>query len=315
MENEQFNLPDTAIEPTKMPIKKAFTIVGFALSLSIIALNIVSYIGVGLIYRYLPAVYNSDYFQFGASTIPLMLIAMPVFFGVMCLIPTVKTSYKEKLSIGMLAKITVIGYVVMIILNLVSSVLNMIISGATGLPATNPIEFIQDTGIWPVILFSVILSPIVEEIMFRYIIINKLRGYGSGVAIFTSAFAFGLYHGNLYQMLYAFAIGAVFAAVYYKTGKLIYPIILHILFNFIGGVLPLGMLSENPIYMVLCGIVLVAIMLIGFILGIITLCKIDYSKTKHYFMPRQYIKPFFLNYGMLFYIVLTLAVVMIFLLQ
>lgn len=186
MENEQFNLSDTAIEPTKMPIKKAFTIVGFALSLSIIALNLVSYVGVGLIYRYLPDVYNSDYFQFGASTIPLMLIAMPVFFGVMCLIPTVKTSYKEKLSIGMLAKITVIGYVVMIILNLVSSVLNMIISGATGLPATNPIEFIQDTGIWPVILFSVILSPIVEEIMFRYILINKLRGnFHLGICLWT----------------------------------------------------------------------------------------------------------------------------------
>ena len=54
----------------------------------------------------------------------------------------------------------------------------------------------------------------------------------------TSAALFMLMHGNVIQYPYAFAVGLVFAWIYYKTGSLLSTILLHAAVNFIGGVLP-----------------------------------------------------------------------------
>ncbi len=313
MENEQISSTSNDIKIEKMPIKKAFAIIGLGLSLSVILLNIVQIFVVNIVIKNFPTVYSSDFFRFAASTIPLTVIGMPVLFGVTSFIPSAKTSYKSNISVPKMLKIFVISYVSMTILNMVSLVINMMISGITGLSATNPLEFIQGSNIWITLLFAVVLSPIVEEIMFRHIIINKLRNYGSGVAIFTSAFAFALYHGNLYQILYAFVLGIVFGAVVYKTGKLRYAIILHIMVNFCGTVLPIGIASQKPILMAVCAVTVIGILLTGFILGIITLCKTDFGKLGQDIMPRQHLKPFFLNIGMISYIIVTLIVIVLFL--
>lgn len=294
----------------KMPIKKAFMILGFAFSLSLILLNVVQLVAVPLIRNYLPRIYESSYFIFGISTIPLMIISLPTVMAIASLIPTIKSEYKSKISFGNFMKILVVSYIAMTIINMASLLINSLISQLTGTASVNPLEqVVYSGGIAPTIIFIVILSPIIEEIMFRYVIINKLRGYGSGVAIFASSFIFGLYHGNLFQMFYAFAVGVVLAAIYYKTGKLIYSIILHIAINLIGSVLPLGVASENPTLVIICGIILIAIALSGFILGIITLCKTNFSRLKTDVIPGCYVKPFFLNAGMILYIILILALV------
>lgn len=304
MRNEQIDSFNNNGTSTKMPIKKVFTILGIGLSLSIILLNGVAFVSLEFFKRFMPQIFYSDYFALGISTIPLIVIALPVFFAITNLIPTVKTNYRSNISFKNLLKIFASSYAFMTILNLISNILNIIISSVTGAKATNPLSIIQSTSIWPTILFAVILSPIAEEIIFRYIIINKLRGYGSGVAIFTSAFAFGLYHGNLYQMLYAFAMGLILGAILYKTGKLRYTIILHIAINFVGGILPLLITSENGFLSAVSSIIVIGIIITGFVFGIITLCRADYSRLKHDIMPSKYLKPFFLNIGMISFIII-----------
>ncbi|MCD8125370.1 MAG: CPBP family intramembrane metalloprotease [Lachnospiraceae bacterium] len=73
-----------------------------------------------------------------------------------------------------------------------------------------------------------ILSPIVEEILFRGLCMKRLQnGVGSTASIFLAAAFFALYHGNILQMIYAFILGLIFGYVYEKYHSLAAPILAH----------------------------------------------------------------------------------------
>ena len=87
------------------------------------------------------------------------------------------------------------------------------------------------------IVAVVIVAPVFEEIFFRGLILSTLRkGIPTGWAIFLSAVVFGVAHGQILWMAYAFIIGLVFAYVAVKTGSIAASMVLHILFNFFGDV-------------------------------------------------------------------------------
>jgi len=88
------------------------------------------------------------------------------------------------------------------------------------------------------ILAAVLCAPFVEEMLFRKVLIDRIRKYGDGKAILLSGIFFGLFHGNLTQLFYTTLVGLFFAFVYVRTGKVIYTIILHTAINFIGGAMP-----------------------------------------------------------------------------
>ena len=62
----------------------------------------------------------------------------------------------------------------------------------------------------------VILAPIVEELVFRKLIIDRTAKYGQTVAIIASGLMFGLFHGNLNQFAYALVLGCFFC-IYLST--------------------------------------------------------------------------------------------------
>lgn len=62
-------------------------------------------------------------------------------------------------------------------------------------------------------LYSGLLAPVAEEILFRGFVQRSLRPFGRRFAIFGSAFLFGLFHGNLLQTPYAFLVGLVLGYV------------------------------------------------------------------------------------------------------
>ena len=79
-----------------------------------------------------------------------------------------------------------------------------------------------------------LIAPIVEEIVFRGIILRGLLGnYKNGQAIFISSALFSLYHINPDQLVHALLIGGFFGWLYVKTYSLWPSIIAHILFNLV----------------------------------------------------------------------------------
>jgi uncharacterized protein len=83
---------------------------------------------------------------------------------------------------------------------------------------------------------ALIVAPIFEEIFFRYYIFGGLlRRYNFRIAIFTSSLLFSVIHigslENLRNVIPAFAFGIVSCLVYFRTKKILVPIILHFLTN------------------------------------------------------------------------------------
>lgn len=77
-----------------------------------------------------------------------------------------------------------------------------------------------------------IVIPVVEEMMFRGLIYRRKRvGSSMGHAMLFSAVFFGIYHGNVVQMIYGFISGLMLAYLYEKFGSLIAPILAHTLMN------------------------------------------------------------------------------------
>ena len=81
---------------------------------------------------------------------------------------------------------------------------------------------------WLMYLCTVIMAPIMEELMFRGIIYRRFRTYCIfSLAMLLSAVYFGIYHMNLLQFIYATLIGLLFAYGYEKFRALLAPMIMH----------------------------------------------------------------------------------------
>lgn len=78
-----------------------------------------------------------------------------------------------------------------------------------------------------------ILAPILEEIIFRGIILKGMLNFKVNpiVAIFANGFIFGIAHMNPWQFIGAGFLGAIFGFIYYRTKSLFLPMLLHFLNN------------------------------------------------------------------------------------
>lgn len=83
-------------------------------------------------------------------------------------------------------------------------------------------------GMWVSLLSAVVIAPVLEELLFRGLLYQRLReNSGPLVSMLISAALFGLIHGNLVQFVYAFLIGLLLAYVYEKFKTIWAPIIFH----------------------------------------------------------------------------------------
>ena len=89
-----------------------------------------------------------------------------------------------------------------------------------------------DLNIYLAILSSGIIGPILEEILFRYVFLNRLRNFfTTRNAILLSSLVFALLHGDIITMIYAFIMGFIFAYVYVKYDNIKVSIMCHISAN------------------------------------------------------------------------------------
>lgn len=83
-------------------------------------------------------------------------------------------------------------------------------------------------SLWMGILLYGIVTPVIEEIIFRFLFFRRLCVYVIAQAAgIGSAVIFGLYHGNAVQFIYAFIFGLVLAYVYWRFENLLSAVFLH----------------------------------------------------------------------------------------
>ncbi|MDR3644515.1 MAG: CPBP family intramembrane metalloprotease, partial [Clostridia bacterium] len=76
-----------------------------------------------------------------------------------------------------------------------------------------------------------VFAPIIEEFIFRGLIMRSLLRFGSGFAIVMSSLLFAMLHGNLAQIPFAFIVGLSLGYFAYKLNSVWASVILHSFVN------------------------------------------------------------------------------------
>ena len=166
----------------------------------------------------------------------------------------------------------------------------------------------------PYMLFMLLIfNPIVEEFVFRKLFADKLLKYGELFYILVSSFCFAIVHGvslGIPQIIYTFILGMIWSYLVVKTGSIKLSIILHSLSNLFGSII---LQSLQGISMEVLGIYSMFMMLLG-IIGLI--CFIKNKKNivldnQNKLFDKNILKDMFTNKGIIFYMILTIAMMIL----
>ena len=91
---------------------------------------------------------------------------------------------------------------------------------------------IPTINIYIALFGSVIIGPILEELVFRYLIYNNLNKFNKkNTSIILSSLIFALVHNGFINIVYAFIIGTILTIIYSKNKNIKEVIILHMVAN------------------------------------------------------------------------------------
>lgn len=176
--------------------------------------------------------YNNLY-DWLLTFIPIYMVGFPLGYYVLQHLPVSKAKPK-KFGIKKLIVLFLECEFIMYIGNIIGTGLSFVFSFGK---ATNPVLDLMTGDVLLRMIVVSIVAPIIEELFFRKILMDRVLKFGEKTAIIFSAFTFAMFHMNLYQMFYAFGVGLIFAYIYAKTRNVKYTIGFHIIINFFGGVI------------------------------------------------------------------------------
>ena len=133
---------------------------------------------------------------------------------------------------GMIVLGIIGGVGVCMISNIVTTYLKMYLENI-GVPMPEFPQLMENT--WTSfglnLLVIAVLPAVLEEMVFRGFVLQSLRRHGDGFAVFISALLFGLMHGNIVQVPFAFMVGLVIGWLYVVTDNIWIPILVHFFNN------------------------------------------------------------------------------------
>ena len=81
------------------------------------------------------------------------------------------------------------------------------------------------------IISLTIIPAVLEELVFRGVVMQSLRRFGDGFALVISSILFGFIHGNLIQFIPAFLTGIAIGYFVMRTGSILTGILIHLVNN------------------------------------------------------------------------------------
>ena len=121
------------------------------------------------------------------------------------------------------------------------------------------------------IIMTVFVAPVLEEIVFRGVIMNNLKKYGIKTAIIINSIFFALSHYNTDMIIPGFFTGIIFSYVAYKY-SIKYSILIHFFINVITKTSQVLILLRIEILLILVGLFsafLIIFLLVFFIIGLL----------------------------------------------
>ncbi|MBP1755384.1 MAG: putative rane protein [Firmicutes bacterium] len=298
------------MEP-QAPTTNILSKVAFSLFLMGIAVLLSQQLIGAAIYTFWPQIAETDWYMWALTAISMIGIGLPVFYFLTRRIPEPKHEEVKKLKPIQFIVIFFVCTAVMYITNFFSVFLTFLIAllkGGNFLDLNPLADALIDSNLIFRVLYAALAAPIIEEIIFRKLLLNKLRKYGDIPAILLSAIAFGLFHMNVAQMFYATALGIIFAYVAIRTNSIRYNILLHILVNSMGVVIAPFATKQNVVFsMILVAWVFTCITL-GLVLLIVNIKKIRLYRIQK---PLEKKSGYLLNLGTILYTIMCLTMVVV----
>lgn len=295
--------------------KKSFRIIGLALLLACSIMLSSEFVLALLSNKFGIVIDYSTTLGWILSYIPIYIVAIPLCIFIICKCPKddkkgIVLSFKEFITY------CVICFPIMYSGSLIGLGFSWLISKGQ---AVNPVEEVVLSDVPLKIIITVILAPILEELLFRKVIIDHTSLYGEKMAIFFSALAFGLFHTNFFQFFYAFGLGLVFGYIYVRTKRIRYTIIIHMLINFIGSVISPYILSVTNnltdynnidfslIMVALFGYLIIFLFIIGICLLISKRKKITFNLANYELNKGNKFKTVFLNVFTILFVLICIS--------
>lgn len=189
-----------------------------------------------LVLAFAPSLLDNPNLSLLVSMLPTYAIAFPLTSLLIRQVPGVQMK-KHNMKPTQLLGAFAISYALMYLSNLAGQFFTNIIGIIKGSPVDDAIaDLVSELNPLTALFVMALLAPALEEWIFRKLLVDRTIRYGEGTAIFLSGLMFGLFHGNLNQFVYTFLVGAFWAFIYVKTGRLRYTIYLHMALNFMGSV-------------------------------------------------------------------------------
>lgn len=181
---------------------------------------------------------NNPAFQYAMSVIVFGVVAMasPFFFysrkkGALSYYKALPFSFPEDKKRTLLLVLS--GFALCIAANYAAMYIEIILSGAgIELPEQQTVESANVLDVLMNFICSAVYAPLVEEFVFRGVIMQPLRRFGGHFAVFASALIFGLAHGSVSGFIFAFICGIAMGYATLITGSLWTGIIIHFCNNF-----------------------------------------------------------------------------------
>lgn len=178
--------------------------------------------------------------------------------------------------------LTTVGLGAALACNYISMLFTFFMNSA-GLDPTVDTSFTTSTPFDIVLYFvTVALIPaLVEEFLFRGVVLGTLKKYSGALAIVVSGTLFGLLHGNFYQIPFTIPVGIILGYVCIKSNSMLPGIIIHFFNNALSVLY--DVLSQNAWFTDNINILIITLItLIAAILGIVSAIIIIKKKTDYF---------------------------------
>ena len=94
-------------------------------------------------------------------------------------------------------------------------------------------------------LMLTVMAPVFEEFVYRGVLMDALKPYGNGFAIFVTGILFGIAHANFQQIFYTAVIGICLGYIANVTDSIFSTTILHAMVNGVSGIMILLMTTNG----------------------------------------------------------------------
>lgn len=224
-------------------IKKSFSSLGWRFLMGTLIIYAVQ-IGTAVVVSAVrPAWLKNTTINLILAVMPLYLIGMPILIALVKRIPG-EAPVKKNMKPGQFVLALIICFSLMYCSNLVGTLITTVVGVLKGSAVDNAIaSYATQSNMVVTFICMVLCAPVLEEYIFRKLIVDRIAKYSQGAAVVLSGLMFGLFHGNLNQFVYAFFLGAFLAFLYVRTGNLRITIGIHMCINFMGGIVSVLLLK------------------------------------------------------------------------